>query len=110
MSNPTTISWTDPTENVDGSPITPGEITGYNLGIRVTTAAGSAAGTYPIILPVVGSTAAKAMLSAISPLLAPGSYAAAVETVGPVSSAWSTEAPFTIAPPVPNAPTNPIVS
>lgn len=105
MGNPTTFTWTDPTANTDGSPIVPGEITGYNLGIRVTSAPGSAAGIYPINVPVAGAAAASALLSAISPVLVPGSYAAAVETVGPVNSAWSSEVAFTIAPPTPAAPT-----
>jgi hypothetical protein len=106
MSNPTKFSWTDPTTNVDGTPITAGEITGYTLGIRQTTLSGSAAGTYPIQVPVAGATAASELISQISPALTPGGYAAAIQTVGPVNSAWSAEATFTIAPPVPNSPTN----
>jgi hypothetical protein len=102
--NPTTFNWTDPTTNADGSAIVAGEITGYNLGLRVTTAAGSAAGTYTINVPVAGAAAASELLSAISPALAPGAYAAAIETVGPTDSAWSSEVAFTISPPTPSAP------
>lgn len=105
MTNPVQFTWTDPTANVDGSPIVAGEITGYTLGLRVTTATGSVAGTYPISLSVTGATAASALLSAISPILVPGSYAAAIESVGPVNSAWSAEVTFTITPPTPSAPT-----
>jgi hypothetical protein len=106
MSNPTKFSWTDPTTNVDGSAIAAGEITGYNLGIRQTSLTGSVAGTYPIQVPVSGATAASELISQISPALTPGGYAAAIQTVGPVNSAWSAEVTFTIAPPVPNSPTN----
>ena len=105
MSNPTTATWTDPTTNTDGSAIVAGEITGFNLGFRLTTVSGSAAGTYSTVVPVSGATAASELLSAISPVLAPGSYACAVETVGPVSSGWSSEFAFTIVTPTPGVPT-----
>jgi hypothetical protein len=106
VSNPTLFSWTDPTENVDGSPIAAGEITGYLLGIRQTTAPGSAVGTYPITAQVAGAAAASELLSALGTVLTAGSYAAAVRAVGPVNSSWSTEAAFTIVPPTPSPPTN----
>lgn len=105
MTNPQVFTWIDPVTNVDGSAIVAGEITGYNLGLRVTTASGSVAGTYPINVSVAGATAASELLSGISPVLVPGSYAAAIETVGPVNSAWSAEVAFTITPPTPAAPT-----
>lgn len=105
MSNPTKFSWTDPTTNVDGSPLAAGEITGYSIGVRLTTAAGSAVGVYPIVANVTGATAANELISALGTVLVPGSYAAAVQAVGPVDSPWSGEAVFTIVPPQPSAPT-----
>ena len=44
MANVTTAKWTDPTTNTDGSPIASGEITGYQVGVRL---ASGQAGTYP---------------------------------------------------------------
>jgi hypothetical protein len=102
MTNPTEFTWTDPTTNVDGSPLDPSEITSYNIGIRL---ASGTPGVYTTIVNVAGPTAHTELLSAISPPLAPGSYAAAVQAVGPVDSAFSTEATFTIVPPTPSAPT-----
>lgn len=106
--NPTTanFSWTDPTTNTDGSPLQAGEITGYNVGIRSATAAGSQAGTYPITAQVQGATAAKEAVAAIGTVLKPDTYAAAIQSAGPVNSAWSSEIQFTIAQPVPNSPSD----
>lgn len=104
--NPTTanFTWQDPTTNVDGSAIQAGEITGYNLGIRSTTASGSIQGTYPITVNVPGATAAKESVAAIGTVLKPDTYAAAIQTAGPTNSAWSAEVEFTIAQPVPSSP------
>lgn len=104
--NPSTakFSWTDPATNTDGSAIQSGEITGYNVGIRSATAAGSVAGTYPIIAQASGAAAASEAVSAIGTVLKPDTYAAAIQTIGPVNSAWSSEVEFTIAQPVPNPP------
>jgi hypothetical protein len=106
--NPSTakFSWTDPTINVDGSPLQTGEVSGYAIGIRSATAAGSAAGTYTINVQVAGASAANEALSAIGTVLKPDTYAAAVQSVGPVNSAWSSEIEFTIAQPVPSPPTD----
>lgn len=101
MSNPTTITWTDPTTNVDGTPIAAGEITGYTIGVRLAT---GVAGTYPFSAAVADPAAVKGMISALSQILSPGSYMAAVQANGPVDSVWSAEAPFTIAAPQPNPP------
>lgn len=105
--NPSTanFTWVDPTVNVDGSAIQPGEITGYNVGVRSATATGSVAGTYPIAAPVSGAAAAKEAVSAIGTVLKPDTYAAAIQTVGPTSSAWSPEIEFVIAQPTPESPT-----
>lgn len=109
MGNPTKFSWTAPTTNTDGSAVAAGEITGYNIGIRLTTAAGSVAGTYPIQVPVAGAGTLTELLSQISPPLGQGSYAAAVMDTGAVNSAWSTEVTFSISP-TPNPPGNFTVS
>jgi|SRR5882672_6418265 len=97
----TTISWTEPTLNVDGSPLAAGEVTGYNIGIRPVT---GVAGTYPINVPVVGETAVSEAVDAITPHLAPGSYMVAVQTVGPVNSAFTSELPLVVALPQPQPP------
>ncbi len=103
MSNPTKFTWTDPTTNVDGSAITTGEVTGYSIGVRPST---GTAGTYPVLTAVAGATATSEAYSALSSVLAPGNYAAAIQTVEPVNSAWSAEITFTIAAPVPSPPVN----
>ncbi|HXN95994.1 MAG TPA: hypothetical protein VN879_15930 [Candidatus Acidoferrales bacterium] len=106
MTTLTQFTWTDPTTNTDGSPITAGEITGYSIGIRNTAAAGSVIGTYPIVANVSGAAAGSELLTALGTVLAPGSYAAAIQTVGPEVSPFSPEITFTIAAPVPNPPSN----
>jgi len=107
MPNPTQVTWTDPTTNVDGSAIAAGEVTGYTVGVRDTSAAGSAAGVYPYSVGAP-ATAVSELLSALTPVLPTGkplAIAVKANTSGP-SSAWSAEADFTLVapPPVPNAP------
>jgi hypothetical protein len=115
MPNPTLLKWTDPTTNVDGTPITPGEITAYELGVRDTTAAGSAPGTYPFGVKAPPSAVSEP-LSLLAPALPTGvllAGAVRADTGGldangnPVNSAWSSEVTFTLTPPapVPNPPT-----
>jgi hypothetical protein len=103
--NPTKANWTDPTTNADGSPIAAGEITGYLLGVRDTTVAGSAAGTYPYSIQAP-ATSTSQLLSAITPTLPTGKVlAAAVQALtANNASAWSAEAQFELEP-VPSAPT-----
>jgi hypothetical protein len=102
MANPTKFTWTAPTTNSDGTPITAGEISGYQVGIRL---ASGTAGTYPILAPVDPASASSDLLSEVNPLLSPGSYAAAVQTLSPNgNSAWSAEVAFTITPSIPNPP------
>lgn len=97
MSNPTKFSWVDPTTNVDGTAIAAGEISGYTIGVRSTTASGSVAGTYPIEL-TAPATVTTDLLSAITPALPAGSYAAAIQAnTANTVSAWSAETLFTIA-------------
>lgn len=103
--NPNTaaFAWTDPTSNTDGSPLQAGEVTGYTIGIRP---ASGTAGTYPITANVPGADAVKEAVSAIGTMLQPGDYAAAIQSAGPVPSAWSSEIQFEIAQPQPNPPTD----
>ncbi len=99
------VTWTLPTTNTDGSPITAGEVTGFIVGLRSTTATGSAAGTYPIQSPPTASDAVTEALSAITANLKSDSYAVAVQTQsvdGP--SDWSAEVLFTGVLPKPNPP------
>lgn len=105
MTNPSEFLWTEPTQNVDGTPIAAGEITGYNIGIRLTTASGSVAGSYPTVVSVPGPTTQAELFAMVVPTMMPGIYAAAIQTVGPVDSAYSSEITFTIAPPQPLPPT-----
>lgn len=121
MSDPTKFDWTDPTTNTDGSPVAAGEITGYEVGVRDTTAAGSAAGTYPF-RATAPATATEELISLLSPALPKGvALVGAVRALtagmdannNPITSAWSMETnSFTLTPPapVPNPPTNPIVA
>lgn len=89
----TQFNWVDPTLNTDGGAVTAGEITGYQIGIR----SGGSAGTYPITVGVASPTATSELFSAINPPLVSGSYFAAIRSVGPTDSAWSSEVSFTIA-------------
>lgn len=100
--NPKAFSWVDPT---DASSVADG-ITGYTVGIRNTTALGSVAGVYTTTLTASGAAAVSALLSAISPTLPAGVYAAAVQTNSSLAgaSAWSAEIEFQITAP-PAAPT-----
>lgn len=107
MPNPTQFNWVDPTKNTDGTAITAGEVTGYQIGVRPST---GTPGTYPVLTPIASPTATSEPLASLSSVLAPGSYAAAIQTVGPVNSAWSSEITFAIAPPTPNPPSGFTVS
>lgn len=97
MANPTTYSWVAPTVNTDGSAITAGEITGYGIGQRLTS---GTPGTYTSTVNVTGATTLTAPIT-----LAPGSWTAAIRSIGPTDSAFSAEISFVIAPPVPVPPT-----
>lgn len=115
MSDPTKFVWTDPTTNTDGSPVAAGEITGYEVGVRDTTATGSTAGTYPYGAKAP-ATATTELISLLTPSLPKGVLLAAAVRANtaavdinnnPINSKWSTEATFTLTPPppVPNEPT-----
>ena len=103
MANATQAKWTDPTTNTDGTPITSGEVTGYQLGVRL---ASGVAGTYPYAA-TAPATATTELLSLLSPVLPTGvALIAAVQTLSTANgnSAWSVEsASFTLVTP-PNPP------
>lgn len=104
MANPTGFTWVDPTLDTDGNPLAPGEVTGYSIGIRSTTAAGSVAGTYALTVPISSPTAVSEAFTQLGTVLAPGAYAAAIKTVGPVNSAYGPETTWTMAQPTPLPP------
>jgi hypothetical protein len=100
------VTWVDPLTNTDTSPVTAGEITGFNAGFRDINAAGSVAGAYPITAGIAPSATSVA-LSTIAGLVGGKQYAVAVQaaTANGVS-AWSTpEFEFQAAVPLPNPPT-----
>lgn len=105
---PTTATWVDPTTNTDGSPIAAGEITGYEIGVRDTTATGSAAGVYPFGVKAP-STATSEPLALITPALPKGVLLAAALRANTAvnNSDWTPEVTFTLpAPaPIPSPPT-----
>jgi len=105
VANPTGFTWVDPTTNTDGTPITAGEVTGYLIGIRSTSATGSVAGTYPITASIANPTATAELFTQLGTVLAFATpFAAAIKTVGSVSSAYGPETTFTLAAPTPNPP------
>lgn len=105
--NPATskFSWVAATTNTDGSPIVPGEVTGYSIGIRSANAANSTKGVYPAVSAPTTGTGVTDAFSALNLVLKPDTYFAAVQSIGPLASGWSDEFEFVIAQPVPNAPT-----
>jgi hypothetical protein len=103
------VSWTDPTLNTDGSPITPGELSGYLVGIRDVNAPGSTAGTYPKTSTVTGGSATSAPLSGLgflAGMVRGGTYGIAAESEvgGAAVGAWSAEMVFIYNPPIPKPP------
>jgi len=109
MSNPSKVSWIDPTLNVDGSAITTGELTGYLVGVRL---ASGTAGTYPYTASAPAASVNE-LLSMLTPVLPTGAaLVAAVQALSTTNgnSAWSAEsASFTLLTP-PNPPTGLTVS
>lgn len=106
MTTLTQFVWVDPTTNVDGSAVTAGEISGYQIGIR---AASGTPGTYTTFAIVKDAAATSEAFSLLGTTLAPGDYAAAIQTLSTTNgnSPFSPEAKFTIDVPLspPNAPT-----
>jgi len=105
--NPTAFSWIEPTANepptAGGTPPpfdATAEVTGYLIGIRAI--AGTSPGTYAIQSAVTGATTlTETLAAAVGGPLAPGNYAAAIQTVGPEDSPWSDEIFFDIVVPLP---------
>ena len=95
MANPTEFIWTIPTENTDGTPIVPGEITGYQIGIR--NVANSNVGVYSIFSVVANATAGSLAFASLGATLPPGTYAGAAQTLSTTNgnSGWSNEVTFT---------------
>ena len=104
---PTKITWVDPTTNADGSPITSGEITAYEIGVRL---ASGTVGVYTSTASVA-PTETSELLSALTPALPlSGSFEAAVRAVTTSgASSWSVEVPFTISA-LPNPPNGVVVA
>lgn len=104
--NPKNFTWAVPTANavaVDGT--TPAfdaksEVTGYLIGVR-DTKAGTAPGTYAIQAAVSDPAATSDPLTALQAVFQDGIYAAAIQTVGPQNSVWSSEVFFQVAHPIP---------
>jgi hypothetical protein len=93
--NPKTIVWEDPTQNTDNTPIVPGEITGFNIGIRKST---DPVGTYPTNVLIKDPTVTSEAFSLLGVTLTPGDYFAAIQALSTTNgnSAFSAEAAFTI--------------
>lgn len=117
------LDWTEATTNTDGSPITDGEVTGFTVGVRDTTAAGSVAGSYPFKATAPNTAAAteKELISVLAPILPKGValvFAVKADTATAAnpnlpSSDWSVESVAFELPkpaPVPMPPTNPTVA
>lgn len=110
---PKTITLTLPTQNTDGSPITTGEITDVQVGFDQTSHSTDGA-DYKLIADDTnfGAETQNGVVTIpfaeLGETLAVGKWfcAARVKTADGVTSAWSNEASFSIAPPVPNPPTN----
>lgn len=86
------FTWEPPTQNTDNSALTGGELTGYEVGVRI----GGSAGTYPTSMMVDGAFTSADLIANIQPPLASGTYQAAVRTAGPTPGTWSVEASFTV--------------
>lgn len=96
MASTFTANWTIPTLNTDGSTVTVDEITGYELGVRSTTANGSTVGVYPILQEISDPSTTTLTTLVTAPPYFQDTYAVAVRTVGPTNSDWSNEATFTV--------------
>ena len=110
--NPTAWNWPVPVEPAGVT------LTGYLVGIRDLNAAGSAAGTYPITVPVTDPAAATEPVSAAMAMLkSPGDYQSAIQSVTSVGNGpWTAEttaaepgtgSDFSLVPPAPPTPVSP---
>jgi len=94
-----------PTTNTDGTPVTPGEITSYNVGVRSLTATGSVAGTYPFNGSLASNVSPLSMTLKALGVSKADSYAAAAQAVtANGTTAWGPEFSFTAAPSLPQPP------
>jgi len=105
---PKSVTLTLPTQNTDGSTIPAGEIVDVQVGF------GTASGNYTLIADDTAfaqqtqNGVVTIPWASLNENLGNGTWFAAsrVKTADGVPSAWSNEATFTIAPPVPNPPTS----
>jgi hypothetical protein len=101
------FGWALPTTNTDGTSLAPGEITGFQVGIRHATdakPAGNPTDVYPIMMPVDPVTATTDPLSESPTPLLPGAYFFSVQSLSVTngSGPWAPETAFTlVAPPSP---------
>jgi hypothetical protein len=93
-----------PTTNADGTPVTPGEILSYTVGVRSLTVSGTAAGTYTFTGGVTPPSLS-ITLKALGVTSADSYAAAASATTAAGTTAFGPEASFTVAPSLPNPPT-----
>lgn len=103
------FTWNDPTTNTDGTALSAGEVTGYEIGVRADgTTQPAPPADYAQNLTATGASATAVSVAVVQGALnlKPGDYWAAIRTVGPTDSAYSAEIPFAIPapPPVPNPP------
>lgn len=112
--NPKAWNWVDPTQPAGDN------VTGYIIGVRDLNASGSAAGTYPMQVPIAGASATSESFSTAMVALnlpQPGDYQSAIATVtsNAGQSPWSAEktataegngTDFSLVPPPPVPPTN----
>jgi hypothetical protein len=113
-SQPTSIDFTLPTTNTDGSAIPPGELIDVDFGYGTTSAAGAPTFMYSTIVSkaftVVDPTNAAVVTvpwaSLGQPVLTPGTwfFAVRVKSGAGTTSIWSNEAQFVVPVPVPNPP------
>ncbi len=104
---PKSVTLTLPTANTDGTPIAAGEIVDVQVGF------GTATGNYTLIADDTAfatqtqNGVVTIPWASLNENLGNGTWFAAsrVKTAAGVISAWSNEASFTIAPPVPKEPT-----
>ena len=110
MPIPTSIDWEIPTTNVDGTPIAPGEITGYLIGIRKASdpqPAQDGTGTYPVSFLVTNPALTHEAFSVVGGNLPQDNYKITMQTLSTTNGngPFAPEKDFsTIIPPKPNAP------
>ncbi len=102
MANPSQIKWTVPTQHTDGTPLSAGEITSYNVGVRL---ASGTAGTYAYTA-TASASATSELISQLSPTPPTGvPIVAGVQAVAAQgNSAYAESSPVTLLA-LPNPPT-----